>query len=207
MSKIIFATSNMGRFLWLQHELELAGLHDVELEQRKLSLTEIQSMNLAEISLHKAQQAYELVQRPVLVMDGGFYIDGLNGFPAAYTHDMLETVGLENMAKIAGVLDDKRCSFRSVATFITGPDQYQQFFDTTGDVFTLTDKIWPTDHPKQWSALWRMVVPTKFGFDIPLAGLPDDKMTEFLEQRKVFAGPPALQQVVDYLRNNNQLAA
>ncbi len=207
MTKLIFATSNTGRFMAMQHELELAGLTHIKLEQKKLDLIEIQSMDLAAISLHKAHQAYEILQAPVLVMDGGFYMDGLNGFPGSYTHDMLDTVGVETMGKIASVLENKNCSFRSVATFIAGPDDYAQFYDTTGDVFILSDTVWPHDHPKQWSPLWRMIVPAKYGYIKPLAALNDNEMDVFLQQRRIFVGTPAMKQVVEYLQTNQRLAA
>lgn len=207
MDKIIFATSNKGKFDWFQRHLNEVGLHDLQLEQAKLDLTEIQSMDIAAISLFKARQAYDLLQTPVVVMDGGFYIDGLNGFPAAYTRDMTDTIPMDIWGKIISVLDQKTCHFKNVATYIYGPDQYEQFFDTTGDVFSLTDEVWPTDRKEQWSALWRVLVPSKYGYTKPLASFDDEELESYLQKRQVYKGDSCMEQVARYLSDQIRQAA
>ncbi len=207
MTKLIFATSNNGKFLWLQRELQMAGLDHIQAEQKPMELTEIQSIDIAAISLFKAQQAYAQLQSPVIVHDGGFYIDGLNGFPAAYTRDMIDTIGVETIGRIISVLDNKNCQFRNVVTLMMGPDGYQQFFDTTGDIFTLTDNVWPHDHPKQWSALWRVLVPSKFGYIKTLAEFSDSELDDYVEKRRAIDSASALQDCVAYMKQQNKLAA
>ena len=200
MNKIIFATSNNGKFGWLASELDAAGLSHIKAEQQKIDLTEIQSMDIAAISLFKARQAYDFFKSPVVVHDGGFYIEGLNGFPGAYTRDMIDTIGAETMAKIISVLDSKNCHFKNVATLIYGENDYRQFFDTTGDIFTLTSALWPHGHPKQWSELWRVMVPSLFGYTKPLAGLSDAELEDYFERRRVVDNASALKECVAYIK-------
>lgn len=207
MLNIVFATSNAGKISYLQRELDNLGLgNDVKLEQLKMDLTEIQSIDIAAISLHKAKQAYAELGKPVLVMDGGFYIDGLNGFPAAYTRDMVDTIPLETMAKIVSVLDVKTCRFKNVATIMFGPDDYKQFFDTTGDVFSLTDQVWPEDSPYQWSYLWRMLVPTKLGYTKPLAALTSEELDAYQVKRSS-TETSCLKMAAEYLYQQYKQAA
>jgi non-canonical purine NTP pyrophosphatase (RdgB/HAM1 family) len=207
MNKLIFATSNNGKFSWLERELAIAGLDHIKPVQQPMDLTEIQSIDIAEISLFKARQAFEKLQTPVLVHDGGFYINGLNGFPATYTKDMIETIGIETIARIVSVLDDKHCCFKNVATLIYGPNDYQQFHDTTDDIFTLTSQLWPEDHPKQWSALWRVLIPSKFGYTKPLAGFSEQDLTDYMDKRRDADNASALKECVAYLKQQSLLAA
>jgi non-canonical purine NTP pyrophosphatase (RdgB/HAM1 family) len=207
MLNIVFATSNAGKFSYMQRELDNLNLsNEVKLEQLKMDLTEIQSIDIGAISLFKAKQAYVELGKPVLVMDGGFYIDGLNGFPGAYTRDMVDTIPLETMVKIVSVLDVKTCHFKNVATIMFGPDDYQQFFDTTGDVFTLTDQIWPDDSPFQWSYLWRMLVPTQLGYTKPLASLSSEELDAY-QLKRSDAETSCLKMAAEYLYQQYKQAA
>lgn len=199
--KLVFATSNKAKFSILERELKIAGMDDcVVLEQNPLDLTEIQSMDIAAISLFKAKQAYDVLKCPVLVHDGGFYINGLNGFPGAYTRDMITTVGAETMARIVSVLDDRTCQFRNVATLMLGPDTYHQFFDSSLDIFTLTEKIWPHDHPRQLSPMWRILVASKFGYDRPMASLNDAEIDDYYDKRHALENGSSIQDAVMYLK-------
>jgi inosine/xanthosine triphosphate pyrophosphatase family protein len=47
----------------------------------KLDLDELQSMDLHEIVTHKAKQAYDILQKPVLINDISLGFDGLGGLP------------------------------------------------------------------------------------------------------------------------------
>lgn len=205
--KLVFATSNNGKFSWLERELAAQGLQHITPEQRPLDLTEIQSVDINAISLFKARQAYDIVKQPVLVHDGGFYMNGLNGFPGAYTRDMVDTISIETIAKIISVLDDKRCQFRNVATLYLGPDQYQQFSDTTGEIFTLTDQLYPESHPKQWSPLWRVLVPSLFGYTKPLAAFDEKELDDYMVRRRAMDDASSIRDTVSYLKQLQQQAA
>lgn len=199
---ILFATSNKGKIAWLERSLKMAGLDDWRVEMKPMELVEIQSDSIAEISLHKARQAYEMVKQPVLVMDGGFSIHELNGFPGPFARYMFEQMGAQALGKLAGTLNDKSCSFDNVVTYMDGPESYEQFFDNTGSIFTLTPDIWPHDHPQQWSCAWRLLVPSGLGYTIPLAGFSDEELAEYSAKRAVSdEDNSSLNGFVTYLRN------
>ena len=61
MSKVIFITGNQGKADFLAKHVDYPIAH------QKLDLDEIQSLDLPEIAKHKAEQAYKVVQAPVLV--------------------------------------------------------------------------------------------------------------------------------------------
>lgn len=180
---IVFATGNTGKFIWLEKALAHAGMTDWTVEMAKLDLLEVQSDSLEEISLFKARQAYELLKKPVLVMDGGFYITALNGFPGPFARYMFDQMGPENIARLASTLEDKSCTFRNVATYIESPDTYQQFEDNTGNIYSLSDTAYPHDHPQQWSTSWRTIIPSGFGYTKTLASFSVEELDAYVAQR------------------------
>lgn len=95
--KLVFATSNKGKFITLQRELTPFG---IELKQVPLNLPEPRSDDVDEIARAKAVSAWQQLQQPVLVMDAGFYIDSLHGFPKAFVNFTLQTIGLEGILNL-----------------------------------------------------------------------------------------------------------
>lgn len=58
--------------------------YDIDIEQLDLPIDEIQSHDSTDIAVKKAKHAYELAQRPVVVMDAFWNILALRGFPGAF---------------------------------------------------------------------------------------------------------------------------
>lgn len=200
MQKIVtFVTSNKGKAAWLDRAMKSAGISDWSAENHALDLTEIQSNDIAEISLHKARQAFALLKKPVLVMDGGCFITALNGFPGPFIRHMTDQMGVHNIAKLMGTLEDRRCQFKNVVTYMDAEDHYVQFHDTTGDVFTLSPEVWPEDHPQQWSSLWRILVPSGLGYTKPLASFDEKTLEEYAAIRAKKEDSSSLNAFVAYL--------
>jgi XTP/dITP diphosphohydrolase len=63
-------------------------------------LFEIQSPDLDVVVRHKAQQAYESLQSPVMVEDSGLLFHAWNGLPGALVKWFEETVGCDGMLKM-----------------------------------------------------------------------------------------------------------
>ena len=60
------------------------------------------SSDLAAVSVDKALKYYELLNRPLVVMDSGLFIDELNGFPGVYTKYALDTIGIDRIIQLFG---------------------------------------------------------------------------------------------------------
>lgn len=97
-----FATSNPGK---LREAREL--LH-VPIEPIDTEIEEIQAGSIAEIALHKLDQARRLVPGPVFVEDVALGFDSLGGFPGPYVKWLIRASGGEGVGKIAAGLDDTR---------------------------------------------------------------------------------------------------
>lgn len=89
----------------------LAKLLGVELEYQTLDLDEIQSPNPEEVVEHKVRQAYELLQRPVLVEDTCMGLDALGGLPGTFIKFFIEQDnGAEKICRMTDGLRDRRAT-------------------------------------------------------------------------------------------------
>lgn len=97
---ILYATTNDYKILAAS-----LAIKDFEITFEKLpagvpDVSEIQSNSQAEVAIDKALKYYELLKQPLIVMDFGFFIDDLKGFPGVYTKHTNETIGVEGIVAL-----------------------------------------------------------------------------------------------------------
>lgn len=121
---ITIVTSNKGKFQELKRYILL---HDpsMNVEQSSIELPEQQDMNIRNVALGKALHAWELIKKPLLIDDGGIYIEKYNQFPGVFSKYVYEGIGLDGIWKLAQ--DDPRCYFLNCLVFIWGPTSYEFF--------------------------------------------------------------------------------
>lgn len=108
MTHPIFITGNQNKADYLAKTL------GIELEHQKIELDEIQSANPTEIVEHKVRQAYDIVNKPVLVEDVSLVFTALNGLPGPFIKFFVEAEnGLENLCRMLDGFDD-RSAYASV---------------------------------------------------------------------------------------------
>ena len=78
LSELFFASSNEHKFQEAERILANLGM---QINLFKTTLEEIQSNNLNDIAEKKAINAYDLIQKPVIIEDDGLFINSLDGFP------------------------------------------------------------------------------------------------------------------------------
>ena len=99
---IVFITGNQHKADYLQKMLGLP------LEHQKVDLDELQSTSLDEIVAHKVKQAYEIVQKPVLVDDVSLGFTALNGLPGPFIKYFVEADdGLEKLCRMLDGFEDR----------------------------------------------------------------------------------------------------
>jgi len=157
MKEVIFATGNNGKIATLKSHLSLAELK-IDVIQQPLELIEPQAATATEVAKVKAQQAYDLLQKPVLVDDSSFHIHALGGFPGPYIKYMLETVGVDGIVKFMKGQNNRRAYFMSSLVFIDehGTAHMFESKDPDGEIIDYVDT---TDHPEAWSDLWKIFAP------------------------------------------------
>lgn len=111
---IHFATTNSGKVKTIQEDLDKYG---VVLIQHPLDLIEPRSSDVQEVALEKIKQAYSQIQNPTIVVDAGFYVDDLNGFPGTFVNFSLDSIGLDGILALAR--DKSRgCEFRECLAYL-----------------------------------------------------------------------------------------
>lgn len=114
---IYFITSNKDKFIYAHKELAQYG---IELVQKTLPIIEIQSENPIDITLDKANKAYQLVNSPILITDSSWSIPALNGFPGPYLHDINNWFTPDDFINLMSKKTDKSIIFHYIAVYKTG---------------------------------------------------------------------------------------
>jgi len=109
MKKLVYVTGNDNK------AREASVLLGREIKRVKVSLDELQSMDLNVIVEHKARQAYQKLRRPVIVDDVSFEVDQWGGFPGPFA-----------------VWLDKTISYKGLPQFLTKKNRSARWITTLG---------------------------------------------------------------------------
>jgi XTP/dITP diphosphohydrolase len=90
------------------------------IEPLEYDYPEIQAETIAPIAAHGARAAFEYAGEPVIVDDAGLFIDGLSGFPGPYSAFVEDTLGIEQVGRLARETEETRASFRCVIAYCDG---------------------------------------------------------------------------------------
>lgn len=125
MSKhITIATTNTGKFQELKRYINHFD-PQMYVEQEVLDVPEYQDMDIKKVALGKAQYAWDILQRPLLIDDGGIYIEQYNQFPGVFSKYVFEGIGLEGIWKLAQ--DNPKTYFLNCLVYIWAPQSYEFF--------------------------------------------------------------------------------
>ena len=102
----VLVTGNRGKIA----EARLAL--GIEIDAVEVDLPEIQGLDLFEILQQKAEVAWEMVRRPLVVEEAGLSLLAMNGFPGPLVKWMLTAMGAEGIARTAHALGDPRAVAR-----------------------------------------------------------------------------------------------
>jgi len=97
MEEIIFVTHNKGKARSAEKYFSNLKFSTYDFE-----LDEPRSDDIKLIATAKVKQAYEMIKKPCLALDTGFFIEELNGFPRAFVNFALDTLGIDGLLKING---------------------------------------------------------------------------------------------------------
>lgn len=152
--ELAFATSNRGKMQTMERDLRPFGIH---VRQKPLDIPEPRSNDVQEIADYKVHSAFQKLQRPVIVMDAGFYIDSLNGFPRAFVNFALETIGLDGILRLVNG-QSRTCEFRECLAYLDAKLDQPKFFiaHVRG---TLATEPRGKPHDAHWSELALVFVP------------------------------------------------
>ena len=89
--------------------------YDATFESTSLpDLLEIQSHDMFEVAKHKAISAYDRLQKPVIINDGGWSIPALRGFPGPYMKDVNRWLSPEDIWNMMKDKEDRSISLTDI---------------------------------------------------------------------------------------------
>ena len=165
MQEIVFVTHNPGKIASAQKTLKNVNLSIFEYE-----LDEPRSDDIEYISKMKVMEAYELVKKPCISLDCGFWIDALNGFPRAFVNFALETVGLEGILKLMEGIENRSCRFTECLSYYDGKELHQFAGKHEG---LIAPAILGLETDEKWSDLWYIYIPK--GYEKTLAQMTQEE--------------------------------
>lgn len=173
--KIHFVTTNSGKVASMQRNLDKAK---IKIIQEKINLIEPRSSDVKEIAKSKINEAYPQIKKPTMILDAGFYIKSLNGFPKAYVNFTLNTIGIEGILKL--VKDKPReCEFQECIAYLDETLNEPKYFirHIKG---TLSDKPKGVRQKHHWSDLALIFIPQ--GGDKTLGEMSLDEYSKYTER-------------------------
>ena len=182
MQEIVFVTHNKGKIASAQKSLKNVNFKTFEYE-----LDEPRSDDIKYISKAKVMEAYELVHKPCISLDCGFFIDELDGFPKAFVNFALDTIGIDGILKLMEEKENRSCRFTECLSYYDGKELHQFMGKHEGKLAT---EILGKDTEKKWSDLWYIYKPA--GYNKTLAEMTDEernnrKRIESVDSMEVFA--------------------
>lgn len=99
---LIYATTNKHKLAGAKQALAGTNINLIAPDKTLPDVPEIQSDDQAAVSVDKAMKYYELLKRPLVVMDSGLFIGELGGFPGVYTKYALVTIGIDRIVQLLG---------------------------------------------------------------------------------------------------------
>lgn len=115
---ILYATTNDYKVLAANTALKGSGFTLEKLPKGVPDIPEIQANTQAEVAVDKALKYYELFKKPLIVMDFGFFIEGLKGFPGVYTKHAIDTIGIEGLKALVNPLENRAAYTQRTIVYI-----------------------------------------------------------------------------------------
>jgi len=102
---VIFVTSNRYKSQAAKIALKGAG---IKLVQKKIETPEIQDESVEEVAVFSAAWAASILNKPVIVSDGGCYIEVLNGFPGPFIKYINKWLSAKDLLKMMSGKKNRR---------------------------------------------------------------------------------------------------
>lgn len=174
MKEIIFVTSNKGKIASAQSVLK-----NIKVIPYNAELIEPRDDDVKNIAKQKVIQAYNIVKKPCISLDAGFFIRALNGFPKAYVNHMLDTIGIEGALKLMEGKQDRYCEFVICLAYYDGDSM--EFFQSKSPGY-MTESIRGKDNKDKWSDLWYIFMPN--GYDKTLAEFTEEDFESYSQAKQ-----------------------
>jgi non-canonical purine NTP pyrophosphatase (RdgB/HAM1 family) len=181
MKELVFITGN-------QHKADyLAKWLGLPVEHQKIDLDEIQSLDSHEVAEHKVRQAYQQVQKPVLIEDVAMTFTAMGRLPGTLIKWFLGELKVDGLCRLADGLATREAVVSITYALFDGSQTH--YFEAS-----VTGKIAPEPRGALgfgWNAIF---IPN--GTDKTYAEMTDEELNPFSHRSK------AIEKLRDYLTNS-----
>ena len=186
MQEITYITGNKLKFVVAQKMLEP---FEIRLVHQKLETPEIQSTDVGEVALYSAKWASELLKKPVIVTDAGYYIEALNGFPGPFIKYINQWLTSADILKLMDGQKNRKVEARDGLAYCEPGKEPVVFFDVFKGTISLSAG------KKGMTPINEVFIPE--GYDKVESDIGWEEMLKFWSNRQ---GWPKL---AEYLRDKN----
>jgi XTP/dITP diphosphohydrolase len=124
-SKLIFITSNKGKFREVEQALKPRGIRVV---QENVPYPEIQADNIEQVVEHALEFLGTTIRGAMILEDSGLFVESLDGFPGVYSAYVFRTLGNPGVIRLMEGVENRKAEFRSCFGYRSG----------TGEISTVT---------------------------------------------------------------------
>ena len=96
----------------------------IELKSIDLDLVEIQDINITNVAIHKAIQAFEIIKKPLFVDDSGIEIPEWSGFPGPFLAHIVKAGGMPLMLSLMKGAKKRDAIFKATIAYHDGSSIY-----------------------------------------------------------------------------------
>jgi XTP/dITP diphosphohydrolase len=162
MDSVIFVTGNKNKVVSVARVLAEFG---IEVVHGTADAPEIQAERVADVAAAKAQWASNAYfgERPVMVIDSGFVIHALNGFPGPNVKWATRQIGLDGYLRLMAPWqhpDERFCVFEDVIACVMHGEEPKLFTRTVHGRLALEPR--GADRAEAKSPLWKLFIPEGF---------------------------------------------
>lgn len=184
MKDLIYITGNEYK-LYTARKF-LTG-YEINVIGKKIECPEIQADNIEDVAKYSAEYACSKLNCAVLKNDMGLIIPALNGFPAAYTHYVEDTLGEDGILKLMEGVQDREAYFFECLAYAKPGEETKVFISKTKGKLD-------TQKSGEYGWSWdRIFIPE--GETIPMANFDDDARANFWSE-------DGYRELANYLKNN-----
>jgi len=130
--------------------------YDIEVEIEKPWIPEIQAEENAEVAAYSAKYGASLLNKPVIKMDSGFFIEGLNGFPGPFVCYVDKQIGADLFFNVLKNLKNRKARIKNSLAYCE-PGKEPKIFESgceghiaeiiSPEDGSFIDRLFIPDHP------------------------------------------------------------
>ncbi len=156
MENLTYVTGNYGKYISIKEQFER---NDIYINYYNIDIKEPNVNDISIISREKARCAFDMINKPVFVVDSGFYIENYPdspGFPGAFVKRSGVSSNIDDLLKTMKYVENRDCYFMDCLTFYDGEELHQFYGVSKG---TLSTKKRGNKLKKAKSDLWYVFIP------------------------------------------------